>query len=799
MGKFNLEKARESGKTDEQILNYLVARYPKFNVDRARARGKKDPEILEYLSSFEQPLQIEKPQKKLAPAWAIDRPNLYGAFGGAKSLYQDVVKPTAEGAGMYGGAAAGGVPGAALGYGIVKKGTEFVDRQIAKLEGEDKGGRTVPQELLASLNDVKTGLIMEMGGRAAPAAIGGALEKTVMRSPINKHITPETKELMGAVKKHGMELSPVDATQSKTLGLIEALLEKMPGSTDVIRDWRMTKQLEPMLKTLQAMRDKGAAQKDISELGREIYESVDDFLRTEKMLKGDKLNAMRTEILARLGTKETFSTLGLEGKELLKARTILANEKGRRLYKGVDKFLPKGAEYDTPELQKAAKKLLKEYSKLPPKSTELMRNVKWAAKVDDAAPKEVMDQLNALPKEVKEQFMNENPEMFGKAGKQWATLQNFRRDVAALANKEDALKQTMPGMKFQTTPEGRAFTILKKAAERDMEVIAKKSGGKAWARFQASQAFWGKKSAVFKSREIRKLAKSNPEDLIDAGFVPNGITEVQLMKKALGPDGFLKLREGFTNKLLGVGKHDTFDPKVLRQNLMRYGDETLGEVFEKSTVKELKDIAQNGLLLDRQRPGAAILRRITREYPETVVDSIIGAPEAKLQSNTLLKNIMTIKKAIGKKKHEELGEQLFEKLMQRHQVTGLIKPVSFAKMVDKYKRVLDVMYPPQKVNELKTLAKFGRKVQTAEELAGNPSGTGQTLISWGIFRMIMTNPTTGAILAFTPKQVAKLYTSKFGMKWLTEGFKIKTNTKQSVELFTKLSSIVGVNKKEEQQ
>ena len=72
----------------------------------------------------------------------------------------------------------------------------------------------------------------------------------------------------------------------------------------------------------------------------------------------------------------------------------------------------------------------------------------------------------------------------------------------------------------------------------------------------------------------------------------------------------------------------------------------LEEVYGKSTVKQLKKIAQEGLDLGSQKPGQPFLKAITREYPDTVVDRIIGSPESKLQSHTLLKNIQIIKQAI---------------------------------------------------------------------------------------------------------------------------------------------------------
>jgi hypothetical protein len=273
--------------------------------------------------------------------------------------------------------------------------------------------------------------------------------------------------------------------------------------------------------------------------------------------------------------------------------------------------------------------------------------------------------------------------------------------------------------------------------------------------------------------------------LIDVAFRPNGIDEIRLLKKALGPQEFLKLREGFTNKLLGFDKHKVFDPEFFRRNLMKYGDQTIEEVFGKTNAAELKKIAQDGLDLTTHKPGRNFLKTIARTDPDFIVDRIIGAPESKLQSNILGSNLKIVKSAVGEKTFREIGDRLAEKLIVRHQSTDLIRPQGFVRMVDKYnERVLKKFYSHEKVEQLKKLAGVARRLGRAEEIAGNPSGTGQTLIAWGIFRMIMTNPATGAVLSFTPKQFARIYKSKFGMKWLMDGFRLPATSKKAITYFS---------------
>ena len=133
-----------------------------------------------------------------------------------------------------------------------------------------------------------------------------------------------------------------------------------------------------------------------------------------------------------------------------------------------------------------------------------------------------------------------------------------------------------------------------------------------------------------------------------------------------------------------------------------------------------------------------------------------------------------------------------EKLFRTNQGSGLLPPLSFAKMVSKYDdRVLSRFFPKNKVAELKNLAKIGNRLQTAEQIAGNPSGSGQTVMTWGSLGMILRSPIKGTAIVIAPKPMAKLYLSKNGMKWLTDGFGTRLDSKKGIELATKLLALTA--------
>ncbi|MCP3684995.1 MAG: hypothetical protein GY861_20220 [bacterium] len=731
-------------------------------------------------------------QKNRIPEWAADNPNMYGALGAGKAIYEDVGKPLAHGAGMVGGGMAGTpagiagvVGGSTLGYGITKKLTDMVDRQISKLEGDTSKSQSVKQEVVNTLKDLKDGFVMEVAGQGAGKVIADTAGK--IAAPFSKKMTVEAKELQAAGKKVGVTFTPADLTQSKSFSLAESLMEKAFGATDIIRDFRLQKQLVPLFNKLDKLRHKGGVNKSIDTTGQKIFQQVTDFLENETKLKGEKLNTMRTQVLARFGVDSPLEQVGLAGKELLKARTIVANERAQELYRSVKDHVPN--EFETPILNRVAKNLLKRKKKLPAQDSSLMKYLEWAGE-SEKIPASLIKELDALPAEVRSSVLKDIGQDF-KTKRSWETLQDFTQELSS-AIERDVVVSNVPGMKFNMSPKGGALTQLKQAARADMQNAAKKVGGEAWENLKVANAFYGDMSAIYKSKAIRRIAATDPEKIINVGFKPNGITEIGLMKQALGVRGYNNLREGFTNKLLGAGKHEVFKPEVLQKELMKYGDETLKAIYDAPTVKMLKEVANGGIDLGKQEPGRVFLKGIAKKYPDTIVDSIIGSPEAKLQSHSLKKNIAIINTVINKQEKIELGERLFDKMVTKFQPSNALKPKVFANMVDKYgDRVLKEFYPPKKVEQLKKLGKIARVIESAEAIAGNPSGTGQTLITWSMAKMAITNPRSGVVVAMAPKQFAKLYTSEFGMKWLTDGFKMPVRHKEALKTYGRLTALMG--------
>jgi hypothetical protein len=85
MPKFNYEKAKEAGYSEQEISSFLSKEHPGFNLEKAKKSGHSDEEINKYLSSYKQP-------KKQEPATLKGSAQQYGTglAGGAGGIVGDV-------------------------------------------------------------------------------------------------------------------------------------------------------------------------------------------------------------------------------------------------------------------------------------------------------------------------------------------------------------------------------------------------------------------------------------------------------------------------------------------------------------------------------------------------------------------------------------------------------------------------------------------------------------------------------------------------------------------------------------
>lgn len=829
---FDIEAARKYY-NDEEILNGLSSKY-NFDLEKARSSGWSDKDILNHLSNYKGDTEAETLRETTYGAgFALDMAtaakdyfeklksvkgetyypaeNVFPPGSGVypstpqnRQMLKDLAAGTYKHGGreaiLFSGLMAGGaigsgsgpvgtVAGAGLGYAQTKKAVEIAENFVKKLSGEQVDYKDLKGESIATLNDFIEGANIEMGGQVVGKVATGVINKIF--APKASRMTPSRTAMRDLSREQGIELSPAAVTESKQYGLIEMMMEKSPSSADVVNDWIFKKQINPLMLQREQLLSKGnmtAAQ--LTDISKNIHKEVTNYLKTRTNLKGAGLERLRGRVMARLGTDESAYNVGMSVQEKIAYNSERVRVQKDEMYSKVGEYLPEG-DFETPNLNAVAKKLIAETKKLPEKAPTWLN---WSTGEVGIKPK-LMKQLESLPAQVREEILAqmkaEAPDLFTRR-LDWSDMQAARRILGDRARGENLSAKKGMNIALQTTPEGRIYYALKQALEKDMRLIAESSGSKAKETLDLADAFFKENvQGVFRADVIRKIAASDPGKVIDVAFKPNAIRDLNIVKKALGRNQFLELRNGFTKRILGEGE---FDSKFLKRNLNRYGNDFLSNVYLKPELDYLNKIAKQGEnLLSVKLPSDKIIKTIGNTYPDTVADAVIGAIEAKPQSHIVYRNVKALRRVLSQEQFEGLGDLFMSKLFRLNQTSDLLSPVTFAKTVSKYDQrgVLRSFFPYQKVEQLRNLAEVGKQLNYVEAVAGNPSGTGQTIMTWGSLGMMFRNPVKGTMIVITPRLMSKFWYSDFGIKYLTDGFKLPASSEAGMALATKISLILN--------
>ena len=728
------------------------------------------------------PLKSSASKPDNTPEWAGRHPNLYGVMGAVK----EVSRFAGETAGLIGGGMVGAaspipggaVIGAGLGYGAVKAGERW-------LEGEKA---TLPEAALTTAKDVGTGAAMEMGGQILGKTIGGVLEK--MSKPSTSTLSKETiKERQDVAASLGITLSPAEVTGSKGLALYESMLDKSPFSTTIINTWRELRQLKPLIALREKMLTDGGKAEQVEVLGQKIKDQVNTFLAQYKSMNENQLNTLRGNVMAKLGSTETYESLGKSAQEAIAQQSKAVSDKASELYSKVSELIPEGTTIATDKLKDTAKRLLEAEMKKPSslRNSQVLKIVQDLSGSKDA----LMQEIGQFPEAAQKQILDKLKEE-GVSNLDWKTLQSMRSELnSRIAQADAAMKTTQPGAKFQSSPEAAAYKQLRKALDEDITAFSEESGGEIKDAFDLANAFYKKGKQVYDAPAIRRILSTNPDKVVDMVFRPKG-NEIDLVRTAVGQKVFNEtLKPAITKKLLGT--EGTFSPKALQGNLEKYGKEVLDKVYSPQELKMISDLATNGkIAMEDTMAGHPFLKTLANERPEVVVDSILGSYERFPGSKTVLKNTLLVRSVVTKDTFNSLKQAFSDRLFKLNQITDQVQPEKLAKAVQTYENVLKIFYPAEQVNWLKQIAETGKGMATAERLASNPSGTAQNVITWGTWGALLRNPVHGAFTGIiAPKVMARLYMSEAGRRYFIEGMKTPLGTKKGTELAAKIAAITA--------
>jgi len=708
----------------------------------------------------------------------------------------------------------------ALGYAAVKSLFDYADTRLAEIEyGEPVKQLRDPSMMegfVQGLRSLKEGLQLELFGYSAGNLIERGLGHFVQK--------PKT-ELEKVAERQGQKLTKYEQTGKRGLSLVETIAEKAPSSADIMADMRFQQQLAPLMKTRAELLGKGTSEEQLIKVGNKIYTQINSYLRNVAQVREDAIEGLRTDLLAKLGSQSDLTSLGLRGKEAIAVANKAARERATQAYLRSGEAFGLEQNIPTPNLNRYASSELTERLKLPAQDSKFLGRLKWAASSADTVPPELEKELALYAPEVREriiqQLQTEGP-LTPQNIKNWQTLVAFDQELGALARQSDALKTSMPGQIAELSNIGRIYREMQDSLRLDMEAAAQAAGGDTWQQYQLAKAFYRRRVVeVFKTDIIRSLYKSDPEKLVDAAFKPNGITEIATIRRALkdNPGAFVELRQGFTNKLLGVNTGAEFNPAQFARNLNRYGEGMLTDLYGVEGYATLRRAASSktteGILASKAM-GESYLIALTRPGSNNlnvIVDDIIGTMQRPNPPHQLLKNLGTVRDVVDRQTFNDLGEIFLDRIFRPEEATGFIDPVRLSNDLRKYDKVLRLWYGRDKFNTFQDLVKIGARQKSASRLARDMSER-ETLAAWTTLGVglrtaaagvagagaLMTGtgmPISGTMLAsggglvLGPYALAKLYLSENGLRFLREASRTPATSAKATELTTKILAIVN--------
>ncbi|MFA5342185.1 MAG: hypothetical protein WC332_10455, partial [Clostridia bacterium] len=730
------------------------------------------------------------------PRWAQENPELAG------SLYalHKVVSPIAEGLGLVGGGMVGagtaGPVGAIAGAGLGYAGAERMKKIGSQALGIDQT-ETLPQAMTQTGKDIVSGAGMEAGGQIAGRVIQYGAEKLLQ--PFAKQVTPAMKEVADIAKKEGITLSPAELTQSKSLGLMEKALGFIPGSSGAIQREELNQlmQLSNVRERLLQKLSEGKGVPDsLEKVGLNIKNTVDSLITKSEAAKKKGVRQVADDLLRRAGSTDTYESLGMKTQDLIKQASEKAVAKKNAIYREIGQYIPEG-DYPIAKTTGVAEEALKRVENSLNPDTTLVKVLKKILRQGEADPEttKILDTIKDYPEKVQKQILESQGIDLSAAQYQprnWSNLQNMRSELNSLIARENqAIGKGAEGFKGQGTVESNVYGRLKKALDADMESVAQRVGSQAKDKLDIANAFYREEFApVWKNKDIQRLVYSKPEAVVDNILRPNNITEIKTLKKAIGEGGYKPLKEKFVSRLIeNAGKGEGgFTWEKAASQLEKYRPEELKEILGDNANVVLGAITKG---MNKESIPVAdrfLVGVIKKSTPETVMNMVFHPNNAG--------NVNLIKNVVGKDTFDEAKTAFTAKLLKMSEY-GSYRPIPSVRAMSQFDEpTLSAIYSSEERVALDNLMKLSKAAQGAERLAGNPSGTAQSVITFQQGRAVLTNmakgrPDIATAIWFLPKGLAKIYLSPVGRKYFTTGFNVPVGTEANANIASKLMAIAG--------
>ena len=709
--------SRATVQIEQPDFKSMIARAEKPMIDLS---GKRQGDI-DYLTKLD-----DVPEG--APGWAKRSPTLYTGAIRAKDLFS----PTAQSLSYLGGATVGGPYGAGISSSMEQQLENMFDVYMGRkpqpsiIENFQKAGKDFAygaslEGLSKNISNVKEYI---------PEKI-----KSLGRTIFPKKATNMALEAEQQAKDIGVNMLPSDVRQSKSLAQIEAGMGRLLGSSSLLQN-EDKKNIMAIIREAKSITEKGGSPTSPEDLGRKIYEQIDDYLNNYTKLNQERLESVRAGIKNVIGSPLNPVKLSETTSEAIGVANKGMYDKSQALYAERNKLIPKEG---------------------VPLNNTLATAQKWQKALSRREPTEVDSMLRSRIKEIVDLSEKEVPldpkvyeNLWAKPIKQKIIpkadlniLTEFKSNINAdLSKINPAMKYGIEGIKGATRPgqslEARAYAELANSMERDINAYSKATGGGLTKANKAAIDYYRQFKQLTNHPDFVKILKSNPDEVLSK---INDLTDVRLMKKALGEDKFKELiKPAFTNKIFGTGA-EAYNPESATKAIVKYSN-VIPEVYSQSEIKLIQDSIEKGTFIqgNLEKVDRKFLKSLVNIHnPKMTIDAVFTGGKSKYAE----RNLRYIYGIADKETKDKLKYYLSEKVLfggQKVDPSTLLtdnkayQNFSFdtlTKNIQNNESIIKRFHSPEVINRMKRLANIAKYMQSSGKYAGMKiAETGQS--TWAL-------------------------------------------------------------------
>lgn len=279
-----------------------------------------------------------------------------------------------------------------------------------------------------------------------------------------------------------------------------------------------------------------------------------------------KLGAFKnylTNTIKKMGTVKDPQQIGEVVQDVLNKRSQIAREQVNSAYAVANDLIDSRAMTDAKPLIKEAKRIIAE-------------------------------ETRALPSMQNKGLIETAQEILSKKSWNYEDLNANRAKLSDNIDRE--MLSTAQGFAYKATDTARKWTRLKTAVDSSIDDFFKEQPAEAQAALELAKATAKKNISTYRTKDIIKLVNANPEKIMDMVIKKNNVTGINVVKKALGENGFKPIKQRFLTDVIEtsnlsaseIGKG--FEPSRIFTELNKYEPSTLKAIFSKKELAELQDI-----------------------------------------------------------------------------------------------------------------------------------------------------------------------------------------------------------------